>query len=114
MDRPTSPSRRTVLPPDRLGRRPPRRWLGWPFRPMPQISVAAYAAPVVDPWRGLKVGIASYSFLQFDRADAIKGINRVGAHYVSIKDKQACIAPEFGLADRKWPPGISATPGSNR
>jgi sugar phosphate isomerase/epimerase len=39
-----------------------------------------------DPWLGLKVGIASYSFNRLPLEAAIQGVRRVGVHYVSIKD----------------------------
>ena len=39
-----------------------------------------------DPWLGLKVGIASYSFNRLSLEAAIQGVRRVGVHYVSIKD----------------------------
>ena len=39
-----------------------------------------------QPWRGLKVGLASYSFSKLPLEAAIKGIRRVGVNYVSIKD----------------------------
>lgn len=39
-----------------------------------------------DPWRGLKVGVASYTFRKQPLDAAIKGIQRVGLKYVSIKD----------------------------
>lgn len=39
-----------------------------------------------DPWRGLKVGIASYSFSKLPLDEAIAAIQRVGVNYVSIKD----------------------------
>ena len=38
------------------------------------------------PWRGLKVGLASYSFSKLPLDSAIQGIRRVGVNYVSIKD----------------------------
>lgn len=38
-----------------------------------------------DSWRGLKVGIASYTFVKFPLEVAIRDIRRVGVHYVSIK-----------------------------
>ena len=40
-----------------------------------------------DPWLGLKVGVASYTFSKFPLEAAITGIRRVGVSYVSIKDK---------------------------
>lgn len=39
-----------------------------------------------DPWRGLKMGIASYTLRELPRAQAIQAIQRLGIHYVSIKD----------------------------
>jgi sugar phosphate isomerase/epimerase len=39
-----------------------------------------------DPWLGLKVGIASYTFNRLPLEAAIKGIQRVGVNYVSIKE----------------------------
>jgi sugar phosphate isomerase/epimerase len=51
-------------------------------------SRAQAQAPVSgdDPWLGLKVGIASYTYNRLPLEAAIKGINRVGVNYVSIKD----------------------------
>jgi inosose dehydratase len=40
-----------------------------------------------DPWLGLKVGVASYTFSKFPIDVAIAGIRRLGVSYVSIKDK---------------------------
>jgi inosose dehydratase len=39
-----------------------------------------------DPWLGLKVGVASYSFSKLSLDETIKGVRRVGVNYVSIKD----------------------------
>lgn len=39
-----------------------------------------------DPWRGLKLGIASYTLRELPRAEAIKAMRRVDMKYVSIKD----------------------------
>src|SRR5690348_9150852 len=39
-----------------------------------------------DSWRGLKVGVASYTLRKLPLEEAIKDIQRVGLHYVSIKD----------------------------
>ena len=44
------------------------------------------AAKPADSWHGLKVGVASYTMRQFPLEVAIKAIQRVGLHYVSIKD----------------------------
>ena len=53
----------------------------------PRIWAAdAPATAAADPLRGLKLGIATYSFRKFDLDQTIKGIQRVGVKYVSIKD----------------------------
>ncbi len=39
-----------------------------------------------DRFKGLKVGVASYSFRKVTLEQTIKSIQRVGLHYVSIKD----------------------------
>jgi sugar phosphate isomerase/epimerase len=46
----------------------------------------AAAAPAADPWRGLKVGVASYTLRKMPLEQAITAIQRVGLRYVSIKD----------------------------
>ena len=44
------------------------------------------SAPAKDDFKGLKVGVASYSFRKMPLEATIKAIQRVGLHYVSIKD----------------------------
>src|SRR5699024_6180997 len=39
-----------------------------------------------DQWRGLKVGVATYSLRKLPTDAAIKAIQRVGLRYCSIKD----------------------------
>jgi inosose dehydratase len=66
-----------------------------------QLTLATTAAPLLgsaaaappppiasaeDPWRGLKIGVASYTFRRFPVEATIRGIQRVGLRYVSIKD----------------------------
>jgi inosose dehydratase len=41
---------------------------------------------VGDPWHGLKIGVASYTLRKMPLDEAIRAIQRVGLHYVSIKD----------------------------
>ena len=48
--------------------------------------LTAAAAETGDPWRGLKVGVASYTLRKMPLDAAIKAIQRVGLQYVSIKD----------------------------
>ena len=52
-----------------------------------------------DPWRGLKVGIATYTFSKLPLDEAIEDIRRVGVHYVSIKD--AHLPLKSGAEQRK-------------
>jgi inosose dehydratase len=40
-----------------------------------------------DPWRGLKIGVATFSFLQFPTETAIANVRKLDLKYVSIKDK---------------------------
>jgi inosose dehydratase len=60
--------------------------------PLAGLSPAARAAAPedrsrsIDPWLGLKVGIASYTFSRLPLDEAIRDIRQVGVHYVSIKD----------------------------
>jgi inosose dehydratase len=49
------------------------------------LTTPAAAAPG-DGWRGLKVGVASYTLRKLPLDAAIKAIQRVGLSYVSIKD----------------------------
>lgn len=57
------------------------------------------AGGAADPWRGLKVGIASYTFSRFPLEKAIQDIRRVGVSYVSIKD--AHLPMKSTAAERK-------------
>lgn len=46
---------------------------------------SAHPAPA-DPWRGLKVGVATYSFRKLPLDVCIQAIKRVDLHYCSIKE----------------------------
>jgi sugar phosphate isomerase/epimerase len=56
--------------------------------PLAALAPTARATPAdsTDPWLGLKVGIASYTFRELPLEAAIQAIRRLGVHYVSIKD----------------------------
>jgi inosose dehydratase len=56
--------------------------------PLVMTSSRAAATPDTSPdfWRGLKVGVASYTLRKMPLDAAIKAIQRVGLRYVSIKD----------------------------
>ncbi len=66
---------------------------------------AAAPAPHGDWFRGLKVGIASYSFRKLPLDAAVKATQRVGLGYVSIKDFHLPLkstADERKAAAAKW------------
>jgi inosose dehydratase len=66
----------------------------------PELVFGAPVAPDKgDPWRGLKVGVASYTLRKMSLEDCIKGIQRVGLKYVSIKD--AHLSLKSTAAERK-------------
>ena len=46
----------------------------------------AEAAENADPWRGLKMGVATYTLRDLPIEQAIAGVKRVGLKYVSIKN----------------------------
>ncbi len=49
-------------------------------------SFAATATEEADPWRGLKIGVATYTVRELPIEEAIKAVQRVGLKYVSIKN----------------------------
>ncbi len=59
---------------------------------LPALSHSVYAAfpnrPAAsdDPWLGLNVGVATYTLRELPIEEAIKGVQRVGLKYVSIKN----------------------------
>jgi sugar phosphate isomerase/epimerase len=54
--------------------------------PKELVGPSSPPTPGKDPWKGLKVGVASYSFRKLPLDQTIAGIKRVDLHYVSIKD----------------------------
>jgi sugar phosphate isomerase/epimerase len=52
-----------------------------------------------EEWKNFKVGIASYTFRKFSLDDTIKALQRLGLHYISIKD--AHLALTSSTAERK-------------
>ncbi len=53
-----------------------------------QAVAADFKAEVIDkdPWKGLKPGIASYTFRKFSLDDTIKALKKLDLKYISIKD----------------------------
>jgi sugar phosphate isomerase/epimerase len=56
-----------------------------PFVEIPGFS-AVQSSGNSDPWRGLKIGVATYTVRELPIEEAIKAIQRVGLKYVSIKN----------------------------
>ncbi|MGH9755995.1 MAG: sugar phosphate isomerase/epimerase family protein, partial [Blastocatellia bacterium] len=54
---------------------------------IPSVNLASLAAPEeADPWRGLKIGVATYTLRELPIEEAIKAVKRVGLKYISIKN----------------------------
>src|SRR5688500_11202854 len=77
----TNTSRRGLL---KLGAVGAMTWplVGWAA----QLEPDAAKTPRADPWKGLKMGVASYSLRKLPLEGAVAAIRRVGLTYVSIKD----------------------------
>lgn len=54
------------------------------FAGLPEFAAAQTAA--ADPWKGLKIGVATYTVRELPIEQAIQGVLRVGLKYVSIKN----------------------------
>ncbi len=57
--------------------------------------------PNPDPWRGLNVGVATYTLRELPIEDAIKAVQRVGLKYLSIKNVKNHIDLSHSTEDRK-------------
>jgi len=71
---------------------------------IPSVNLASFAAPPteeVDPWLGLKIGVATYTFRELPIEEAIKGVQRVGLKYVSIKNVKNHIDLSHTVEERK-------------
>ncbi|HEY8459719.1 MAG TPA: sugar phosphate isomerase/epimerase, partial [Blastocatellia bacterium] len=64
-------------------------------------SLAARAPEETDPWRGLKVGVATYTLRELPIEEAIKAVKRVGLKYVSIKNVKNHIDLSHSTEERK-------------
>jgi sugar phosphate isomerase/epimerase len=54
-----------------------------------------------DPWRGLKIGVATYTVREFPIEEAIKSVQRVGLKYVSIKNVKNHVDLSHTTEERK-------------
>jgi inosose dehydratase len=65
----------------------------------PALAQAPAAGSGRDPWLGLKMGIATYTFSRLPMEAAIQGVRRVGLHHASIKDSHLPL--KSGAAQRQ-------------
>ncbi len=65
------------------------------------LAIAATQTANPDPWRGLKIGVATYTVRELPIEEAIKGILRVGLKYVSIKNVKNHIDLSHTTEERK-------------
>jgi len=74
----------------RLTRRDLFKTTALAFSSLPFASISTSAEPTPgatsDPWHGLKLGVATYTLRDLPIEDAIKGVQRVGLKYISIKN----------------------------
>ncbi len=70
-----------------------------PFAELP--SFASVQTAAADPWRGLKIGVATYTVRELPIEEAIKGIQRVGLKYVSIKNVKNHVDLSHTTEERK-------------
>lgn len=74
---------------------------------VPTLPFASLAsAPITttdesDPWKGLKVGVATYTLRELPIEEAIEGVKRVGLKYVSIKNVKNHIDLSHSSEERK-------------
>jgi inosose dehydratase len=64
-------------------------------------SISARAPEENDPWRGLKVGVATYTVRELPIEEAIKAVKRVGLKYISIKNVKNHIDLSHTTEERK-------------
>jgi sugar phosphate isomerase/epimerase len=64
-------------------------------------SLASRAAEEPDRWRGLKIGVATYTVRELPIEEAIKAVKRVGLKYISIKNVKNHIDISHTTEERK-------------
>jgi sugar phosphate isomerase/epimerase len=68
--------------------------------PFVDFEIAATQS-ATDPWRGLKIGVATYTFREWPIEETIKGLQRVGMKYISIKNVKNHIDLSHTSEERK-------------
>ena len=66
--------------------------------------IAAFAQKTIthpDPWKGLKIGVATYTFREWPIEQTIKGLQIAGAKYISVKNVKNHIDISHSTEDRK-------------
>lgn len=82
----TDPTRRNLLKSAMLAATLPMAGMALAADAPKDLLKPATPAAGPDRFKGLKVGVASYTFRKVTLEQTIKAIQRVGLHYVSIKD----------------------------
>lgn len=70
-----------------------------PFAKLPGFASIQKAA--ADPFHGLKIGVATYTLRELPIEEAIKGVQRVGLKYVSIKNVKNHVDLSHTTEERK-------------
>ncbi len=74
----------------------------WPFREVAGLASNQSPKPAAaDPWRGLKIGVATYTLRELPIEEAIKAVKRVDLRYVSIKNVKNHIDLTHTTEERK-------------
>jgi inosose dehydratase len=60
-----------------------------------------FSAAEEDRWRGLKIGVATYTFREWPIEETIKGLQRAGMKYISIKNVKNHIDLSHTTEERK-------------
>jgi sugar phosphate isomerase/epimerase len=68
---------------------------------VPWMSFGSATAAEIDPWLGLKMGVATYTLRELPIEQAIQGVKRVGLKYVSIKNVKNHIDLSHSTEERK-------------
>lgn len=72
---------------------------------LPFANVAALFAQKTithpDPWKGLKIGVATYTFREWPIEETIKGLQRAGVKYISVKNVKNHIDISHSTEERK-------------
>jgi inosose dehydratase len=64
-------------------------------------GLTVFSAAEEDRWRGLKIGVATYTFREWPIEETLKGLQRAGMKYISIKNVKNHIDLSHTTEERK-------------